>query len=158
MKKNLTKIVSLLVFAIVFVSCSSVRDPEDVYSEIDYTQEDARREERKRILDLLEKNPVQAKAFSDKVLRKMDRSSIEYAMLRCYHDQGGGAMPLPQKISAIESRQKQGKMYFYLGLLSELYSTSTESNEWYAKVLSMSSPMFFEYRLAEWSAGTKNAK
>ena len=67
-------------------------------------------------------------------------------------------MPLPQKISAIESRQKQGKMYFYLGLLSELYSTSTESNEWYAKVLSMSSPMFFEYRLAEWSAGTKNAK
>ena len=105
-----------------------------------------------------EKNPVQAKAFSDKVLRKMDRSSIEYAMLRCYHDQGGGAMPLPQKISAIESRQKQGKMYFYLGLLSELYSTSTESNEWYAKVLSMSSPMFFEYRLAEWSAGTKNAK
>ena len=60
MKKNLTKIVSLLVFAIVFVSCSSVRDPENVYSEIDYTQEDARREERKRILDLLEKNPVQA--------------------------------------------------------------------------------------------------
>ncbi|MDY6396815.1 MAG: S1C family serine protease [Treponema sp.] len=42
------------------MSCSSVRDPENVYSEIDYTQEDARNEERKRILDLLEKNKVQA--------------------------------------------------------------------------------------------------
>ena len=104
-----------------------------------------------------EKNPMKAKSFSDKVLSKTDKSTIEYAMLRCYHDQGGGAMPLPQKISTIQSRQKQGKMYFYMGLLSELYSSTTESNEWYAKVLAMNSPMFFEYRLAEWSVGNKNA-
>ena len=44
----------------VFSSCSSVKDPENVYSEIDYTQDDARREEAKRIKELLEKNSVQA--------------------------------------------------------------------------------------------------
>lgn len=54
------KIACLCVAILLFASCSSVRDPENVYSDIDYTQEDARREERKRILDLLEKNPVQA--------------------------------------------------------------------------------------------------
>ena len=53
------KILSLLSFALVFASCSSVKDPENIYSDLDYTQDDVRREERKRILDLLEKNPVQ---------------------------------------------------------------------------------------------------
>lgn len=43
-----------------FVSCTSVKDPENIYSDIDYTKEDARKEERKRILDILEKNPIQA--------------------------------------------------------------------------------------------------
>lgn len=57
---KLKKIACLVFIFIVFLSCSSVRDPENVYSEIDYTQEDARNEERKRILDLLEKNRVQA--------------------------------------------------------------------------------------------------
>ena len=42
--------------ALVLCACSSVRDPDNVYTDIDYTQEDARREERKRILDLIEKN------------------------------------------------------------------------------------------------------
>lgn len=50
----------LLSVVLCFAACSSVRDPENVFSDIDYTQEDARREERKRILDLVEKNPVQA--------------------------------------------------------------------------------------------------
>ena len=57
---SLKKIISLFAISFLFFSCSSVHDPKDVYSDIDYTQEDARKEERKRILDLLEKNPVQA--------------------------------------------------------------------------------------------------
>ena len=97
-----------------------------------------------------ENNSFKAREFSDKVLRKMDRSSIEYAMLRVFHDRGG-EMPLAQKIAQLGSRQQQGKMYFYLGLLYELYGGVEASREWYAKVLSMNCPMFFEYRLAEWS-------
>lgn len=60
--KNMFKIKNLFLFLILFsfLSCSSVRDPDNVYSEIDYTQEDARNEEKKRIFDLLEKNKVQA--------------------------------------------------------------------------------------------------
>lgn len=57
---HLKKIFFCFSLALLLSSCSSVRDPDNIYSDIDYTQEDARREERKRILDLLEKNPVQA--------------------------------------------------------------------------------------------------
>jgi len=54
------KILFLFFSFLGFLSCSSVRDPENVYSDIDYTQEDVRNEEKKRINDLLEKNSVQA--------------------------------------------------------------------------------------------------
>ena len=54
------KIVFLFFSFWCFLSCSSVRDPENVYSDIDYSQEDVRNEEKKRINDLLEKNSVQA--------------------------------------------------------------------------------------------------
>lgn len=60
--KNMCKLKILFLFFsfLGFLSCSSVRDPENVYSDIDYTQEDVRNEEKKRINDLLEKNSVQA--------------------------------------------------------------------------------------------------
>jgi len=63
MKKTLykfTKIAAVLLTIVLVFSCSSVRDPDNVFSDIDYTKEDARREESKRIFDLLEKNPIQA--------------------------------------------------------------------------------------------------
>ena len=96
-----------------------------------------------------EGNALEAKSFSDKILRKMDRNSIEYAMLRVYHDRAG-EKPLPQKISALEDRNKQGKMYFYLGLFFDMFGGTEFANDYYAKVVNMQSPMFFEYRLAEW--------
>ena len=57
---HLKKIFFLLSLAYMLSACTSIREPEDIYSDVDYTQEDARLEERKRILLLLEKNPVQA--------------------------------------------------------------------------------------------------
>ncbi len=103
----------------------------------------------------MEGNSAMAKSFSDSVLRKLDRSSIDYAMLRVYHDLAG-EMPLPQKISHLSSRNQQGKMYFYLGLLYDMIGGSEASREYFTKVVAMNSPMFFEYRIAEWSVGKVN--
>ncbi|MBQ0052812.1 MAG: trypsin-like peptidase domain-containing protein [Treponema sp.] len=47
-----------LVFLV--VSCASIKEPENLYSDIDYTQEEARAEESKRINELLKTNSVQA--------------------------------------------------------------------------------------------------
>lgn len=97
----------------------------------------------------MEKDKLGAKKFSDKVLRKLDRNSIDYAMLRVFHDEAG-EMPLPQKINAIDNSNKKGKMYFYLGLFYDMFGGIEAAKQFYTKVVDMKSPMFFEYRLAEW--------
>ncbi len=97
----------------------------------------------------MENNKLEAKKFSDKVLRKLDRNSIDYAMLRVFHDEAG-EMPLPQKINAIDNGNKKGKMYFYLGLYYDMFGGIEAAKQFYTKVVDMKSPMFFEYRLAEW--------
>ena len=104
-----------------------------------------------------ENDSFNAKKFSDSVLRKLDRNSIEYAMLRVYHDLAG-AMPLPQRVANITSTNKKGKMYFYLGLLYELMGGSEASRGYFMEVIKLNSPMFFEYRLAEWSVGLDGAE
>ena len=43
-----------------FGACSSIKQPDSVYEEPDYTAEDVRKEEIKRIEEMLGKNPVQA--------------------------------------------------------------------------------------------------
>lgn len=61
MKKNsiIKTVFALLSFAL-FYSCATVKDPDELYSDIDYTKEDARRQEAGRISELMEDNSVQA--------------------------------------------------------------------------------------------------
>lgn len=63
------------------VACSSVHNPDFVYSDIDYTQEDARNEEAKRIEEIREGNSVQAlwRSFllnDDDVMQKCTESAV----------------------------------------------------------------------------------
>lgn len=100
----------------------------------------------------MDKDSFNAKKYSDSILRKLDRSSIDYAMLRVYHDLAG-EMPLPQKISTLTSTTKKGKMYFYLGLLYDMIGGKEASNKYFMEVTKLNSPQFFEYRIAEWKMG-----
>lgn len=100
----------------------------------------------------MEKDSFNAKKFSDSVLRKLDRSTIDYAMLRVYHDLAG-EMPLPQKIATISNSNSKGKMYFYLGLLYDMMGGAEASNKYFMEVVKLNSPQFFEYRIAEWKMG-----
>ena len=79
----------------------------------------------------------------------MDRSKIEYTMLRLYHDKNG-EKPLIQRVAGLTNRNQQGKMYYYLGLYYDMFGAEEAAKDFYAKVVSMNSPMFFEFRLAEW--------
>ena len=99
-----------------------------------------------------EGDKINAKKFSDSVLRTMDRDSVEYLMLRAFHDETD-KLPLVQRISEIDNSNKKGKMYFYLGLLYDMFGGIESAAPYYTKVVQMNSPMFFEYRLAEWSVG-----
>ena len=59
-KKNVIMLAFLFFISSLLSSCASIKEPDDVFTGIDYTQEDARMEEQKRIRDLLGKNALQA--------------------------------------------------------------------------------------------------
>ncbi|MCR5218548.1 tetratricopeptide repeat protein [Treponema sp.] len=93
----------------------------------------------------------QAKKYSNDILRKMGNiNSIDYKMLRVYHDENG-YQNLPQQIGNMSNLNDRAKMYFYLGLLYDMFGSKSAAKEYYAKVLELNSPMFFEYRIAEWA-------
>ena len=96
-------------------------------------------------------NENEAKKFSESVYRRLsDKGSMDYKMLRAYHDKNG-FQTFPQQIAALKNINERGKMYFYLALFYELSGSTEAAKEFYSKVLNMNSPMFFEYRLAEWA-------
>lgn len=92
-----------------------------------------------------------AKKYSNDILRKMGNpNTMEYKMLRVYHDENGYQL-LAQQIASISNINQRGKMYFYLGQLYDMFGSYESAKEYYSKVLAMNSPMFFEFRLAEWA-------
>lgn len=86
-------------------------------------------------------------------LKKMERSTAEYDLVRFFMDNysKNAETTLKQKIEKETNSNNKGKMLFYMGLYCELKNAPELAKEYYAKVTSMQAPMFFEYRLAEWS-------
>ena len=95
-----------------------------------------------------------AKLFLQQVMKGMaDKQTVEFSMVRLYHDQGPGNAEndLAIKIPKIDKTTPKGKMLFYFALYHDLKGVNTLAAKYYAEVKNMNSPMFFEYRLAEWS-------
>ncbi|MDE7228786.1 MAG: tetratricopeptide repeat protein [Treponemataceae bacterium] len=92
----------------------------------------------------------QLKKFTETVMKGMDRQSLEYAVVRMYHDMAGDA-GVVQKVVNEQNRTKKGKFLYYTALYFDLKNNPTLAGKYYAEVTSMKNPMFFEYRLAEWS-------
>lgn len=96
----------------------------------------------------------QAKLFLEQVMKtKSDRTSIEYQMLRLFLDQGpsNAENDIALKIPKEEKSTTRGKMMYYFALYYEMKGIPNLAAKYYAEVKNMKSPMFFEYRLAEWS-------
>ncbi len=99
---------------------------------------------------------INAKKILANQLKTLEKNSLEYDMVRFFHDSysKNAEASIKQKIDKELNSNKRGKMLFYLGLYYELIGADDMAKEYYAKVTSMSAPMFFEYRIAEW--GMKN--
>ena len=96
----------------------------------------------------------QAKVFLASVMKtKADKNTLEYQMLRLYHDQGPGNAEndIALRIQKEDKSTTRGKMLYYFGLYYEMKGISNLAAKYYAEIKNMQSPMFFEYRLAEWS-------
>ena len=104
---------------------------------------------------LKEGNQLKAKEFLAPVLKKTDKESLEYQMIKFYYDSysKNAANTLVLKIAKEESSTKRGKLNFYFALYNEIYNSTEVAADYYGKVASMQAPMFFEYRIAEWALG-----
>lgn len=95
----------------------------------------------------------QVKPFLQKVMKDYpEHDSLEYLMLRLYHDLGptNAENLISQKIGKEDNSTKKGKMTFYMALYDEIKGRPAAAKEGYSAVAALQSPMFFEYRLAEW--------
>lgn len=95
----------------------------------------------------------EAKNTLNPVLKKMDRNSTEYFLVRFWVESYSriAENSLIAKINKEDNSNKRGKMLFYLGLYYELNDFPQMATEYYTKVTKLNAPMFFEYRIAEWS-------
>lgn len=100
------------------------------------------------------------KQLSEKYMKPLDRNSLEYKMIRLYHDQGpvNAENAVAKDIEKEISKNKKGKMKYYLALYYDMKGSKSVAAEYYNQITKMQTPMFFEYRLAEWAlpANLKN--
>jgi len=103
---------------------------------------------------LKENNIPEAKKFLSKALRNKSPTSVEYAMLRLYFDRLND-MQVAQKVLNTTDRNLKGKMLYYLGLFYEINGNDVMAEKYYTEVVNLESPMFFEFRLAEWAVAER---
>jgi tetratricopeptide (TPR) repeat protein len=94
------------------------------------------------------------KLFMSKVIKTMDKKSLNYAVARMYME-GIGDGPALQKVVNETNKTTKGKMLFYMALFYELKGNDVLANKYYIEVQEMKSPMFFEYRLNDWALENK---
>ncbi len=91
------------------------------------------------------------KQLSEKYMKPLDRNSLEYKMIRLYHDQGpmNAENAIIKEIEKETNKNKRGKMKYYLALYYDMKGSKSVAAEYYNQITKMQTPMFFEYRLAE---------
>ena len=104
---------------------------------------------------LKEGDKTTAKKVAQELMKKLDRESAEYSLVRLYVDtySKNAETTLVNKINKEDNNNKKGKMLFYMGLFYEVNGSMEAAREYYAKVTAFQAPMFFEYRIAEWGLG-----
>ena len=100
-------------------------------------------------------NKVQElRKFTETVMKKQDRKSLDYLLVRMYHDKGGDA-PTLLKVQDEKNRTKRGRALFYMALFYELTGKDSLAHKYYNEIAGMDGAMFFEYRLALWASQGK---
>ncbi len=105
---------------------------------------------------LYKQNKIQQmRTFTEGLMKKLpDRQGLEYKFVRMYHDRGGDA-DVALNVSKETNRTKKGRYLFYLALYFDLINKDSLAHKYYNEVTAMQSPMFFEYRMAQWASGEK---
>lgn len=97
---------------------------------------------------------LKCKAYLATVLKDFRENKAVYSVMRMYHDNGGGINAETSTIRAVseeKNKTTKGKLYFYLALFYDMKGSREIAEEYYSQVTNLAAPLFFEFRLAEWS-------
>jgi tetratricopeptide (TPR) repeat protein len=97
-----------------------------------------------------EGNKAEAKKILDQTMRRMDKFSTEYSVVRLYFD-GIQESAVVQKVMNETNRNVRGRLLFFIGLYYEINGAPEMARQYYREVQEISAPMFFEYRINEWA-------
>ncbi len=102
---------------------------------------------------IMENNHFEAKKLAQTVMKNMNKESLDYKMIRLYHDQGpvNAENTISAALEKESDKTKRGKMLYYFALFYQMRGSDAIAKEYYSKVTKMQTPLFFEYRLAEWA-------
>lgn len=104
-----------------------------------------------------EKKLLDAKNYAQKCMKSMNRESLDYKIMRLLHDQGpvNAENAIAKDLEKETDKNKRGKMMFYFAMYYQIKGLDKIADEYFSKITQMQSPMFFEYRLAEWALNKK---
>lgn len=88
--------------------------------------------------------------LSKKVLKSLDRNSVEYAIARLFYDNVAPGT-VAQKVENESNSNKRGKYLYYLATYYQIRGNDSLAQKYYIMVNEMQSPLFFEYRLNDWA-------
>lgn len=104
-----------------------------------------------------DKKPQEAKKYAASVMKGMDRTSLDYLMVRMFSELGGDSS-VTIKVQEEKNRTKRGKFIYYLGLYWDIKGNDSLAQKYYGDVAQMEGAMFFESRLAQWKTGIVNTR
>lgn len=99
---------------------------------------------------LKQKKEAENRKYMQQVLKNRDTKSTEYSVLRLYFD-GVNIQAVVNRAKNETNSTLRGKYLFYVGLYFDVRGDDLSAKNLYNEVTKMQAPMFFEYRLAEWS-------
>ena len=88
--------------------------------------------------------------ISKTCLKNMDKSSVEYTLMRLFYD-NVAAGTAANKIQSETNLNKRAKLLFYLAVYYKCRGNDSLAQKYYISVTEQENPSFFEYRLAEWA-------
>jgi tetratricopeptide (TPR) repeat protein len=95
-------------------------------------------------------NSTEAKAFMEQALRKIQRDSTEWAMLKLFHDQSGDVL-VAQRLDRERDEDTKAKMLFYLASYYDINGKPAVADIYFQKVRELNRPYMLEWRLNEWA-------
>jgi tetratricopeptide (TPR) repeat protein len=95
--------------------------------------------------------PGNIRDFADRVLRKLPRDGLEYAMIRLYLDMNGDD-GVARRISTEKDPRLKARMYYYLGSYYDIKGSARLADAIYSEILELEQRTTIpEWRLVMWA-------